>query len=103
MKVRVDDPAGSGAELEVAPEITLAALTVRAAEATGVTLAHDSHLLFFDADRFYELPQEKSAIALSAVIGPDARGPIAIRLIPVERCMHGSPGVPGHGFLCGWC
>jgi hypothetical protein len=26
-----------------------------------------------------------------------------VRVHQVETCMHGSPSVPGQGFLCGWC
>jgi hypothetical protein len=32
-----------------------------------------------------------------------AEAPAKLDAVKLERCMHMSPGIPGRGFLCGWC
>jgi hypothetical protein len=43
--------------------------------------------------------------ALAPTIGERHPGAteIKIQACAEERCQHGSPGIPGYGYLCGWC
>jgi hypothetical protein len=43
--------------------------------------------------------------ACSSRVDAIANGALEIELFPehTDVCRHGSPGVRGHGFLCGWC
>ena len=88
--------------LDFDPSGSIAELARRVASTAGVALEADSHLLVIDAERFFELPlNRKDALARHLRDGESEE--IALRLVPPTRCMHGSPAVPGHGFLCGWC
>jgi hypothetical protein len=98
MRVRVTLQIELDLDVELDPETTPADLIAQATPAAQALLAGDS--LLVRGDDYVLAPHEDRQTKLATWL----RGlSLPLKLHQVERCMHGSPAVPGKGFLCGWC
>jgi hypothetical protein len=93
-------------ELDVEASITPAALVGQVIEAAGRIPASLDTFLLVQGDQYIMSPQgqEKPPVGEWLARG-EAKPPegATVRLHKADICMHGSPSVPGGGFLCGWC
>ena len=100
MRILLED----GAELELDDAISVTELAEALAERAGVDLRAQDHLLVLDPDRYWQAVRSKRDLPVAGCLRPEERGePLPFRLVEQELCRHGSPAVPGRGFLCGWC
>jgi hypothetical protein len=93
-------------ELDVDASITPSALVQKVIEAAGLVPASSDTFLLVQGDQYIMSPQieEKPPVGEWLARGePKPPEGLTVRLHRAETCMHGSPSVPGGGFLCGWC
>ena len=92
-----------GRDIELDESLSVGELTRLMAHAWGLDLEARNRgwLLSTDDGRAYAQGPERVTQSVAEFLRDT--GSRALALAEQEVCMHGSPGVPGRGFLCGWC
>ena len=103
MRLTVDDEYS----IDVEPTTTFAAVLSALAEVhplvPRVVEGRTSVVIAISRDRWAQLESALNR-TLAEWLGLDASADtVHVQLAVSELCSHGSPGVPGVGYACGWC
>lgn len=95
--------ASRGRELEIDETLSVGELTRQIARTFGADLGAQNRgwlLATEDGQAYAQSPARETQSVGEFLRGTSCR---KVALAEQDLCMHGSPGVPGRGFLCGWC